>query len=317
MSDIKVSIIIPIYNVEPYIADCLQSVMNQNMTEGVECVLVDDCGQDSSIAIAEKKIEEYEGNIIFTILHHEHNKGLSGARNTGIRVAKGEYLYFLDSDDSIMPDCISSMWSMVEKHPDTQVVFSGANVVGSNEYKWMDFTSKHLPEYSDNHEWLLDSMMKRTTLGMTAWNKMVFRLFIINNNLFFEEGFVHEDEIWNLRIAQNVSYASFVRHNTYNYIVRTGSLITSVNDAEVYMQRHMRVWNRMLDYVNGDNTDLQLRRILIFVSEGLSRTKSIHSIYAMIKILFRCLHKSLVEKLKRVKGQICSEPISSQIMKTS
>ena len=111
----KVSIIIPVYNVEPYIEECLLSVSSQTMTEGVECIIVDDCGKDNSMSIAERFIEEYIGKISFSIIHHGSNRGLSAARNTGIKAAKGEYVYFLDSDDTITADCIQRMYAFIER----------------------------------------------------------------------------------------------------------------------------------------------------------------------------------------------------------
>ena len=75
----KISIIIPVYNVEPYISDCLQSVMRQTYKGEIECILVDDCGTDKSVEIAEKRIAEYDGPIEFKVLHHDHNRGLSAA----------------------------------------------------------------------------------------------------------------------------------------------------------------------------------------------------------------------------------------------
>ena len=101
----KISIIIPIYNVEPYIEDCLQSVMRQTYRGMMECILVDDCGTDNSMKVAEQLIKIYNGPIDFKVLHHEHNRGLSAARNTGIDAACGDYVYFLDSDDWISDDC--------------------------------------------------------------------------------------------------------------------------------------------------------------------------------------------------------------------
>ena len=80
----KITVIIPIYNVEQYIRSCLHSVANQTMTDGIECILINDCGNDNSVAVAEKFIKEYHGKIHFILIHHEQNKGLSAARNTGI-----------------------------------------------------------------------------------------------------------------------------------------------------------------------------------------------------------------------------------------
>ena len=78
----NVTIIIPVYNVAPYIKDCLKSVVRQTYRGGMECLLIDDCGTDDSIAIAEKMIKTYVGPICFRIIRHESNRGLSAARNT-------------------------------------------------------------------------------------------------------------------------------------------------------------------------------------------------------------------------------------------
>ena len=80
----NISIIIPTYNVQDYIAKCLESIATQTYTDGVECLVIDDCGTDNSIAIAEQFIANYSGPISFQIIHHEQNKGVSAARNTGI-----------------------------------------------------------------------------------------------------------------------------------------------------------------------------------------------------------------------------------------
>ena len=72
----KVSIIIPAYNVAQYIERCLDSVVNQTVTEGIECIIVDDCGPDNSLELAEQYVQRYQGNIKFHILRHERNKGV-------------------------------------------------------------------------------------------------------------------------------------------------------------------------------------------------------------------------------------------------
>ena len=117
-----VSIIIPVYNVAPYIGDCLRSVMRQTYTGPIECLIVDDCGTDESLPIAERMIVEYDGPIRFEILHHEHNRGLSAARNTGINKATGDYFFFIDSDDEITEDCMEKMMSVVQENPEVELV---------------------------------------------------------------------------------------------------------------------------------------------------------------------------------------------------
>lgn len=80
--------------------------MRQSYNGAMECILVDDCGTDNSMEIAEQLIKAYNGPIDFKVVHHEHNQGLSAARNTGMDASCGEYVYFLDSDDWISDDCI-------------------------------------------------------------------------------------------------------------------------------------------------------------------------------------------------------------------
>jgi len=107
------SIIIPLYNVEQFISDCLLSVCRQTYAGGIECIIVDDCGNDNSVAIVEDFIARYTGPIQFRLLHHTHNQGLSAARNTGMDNAKGEFLYFLDSDDWLDDDTLQVLYDEI------------------------------------------------------------------------------------------------------------------------------------------------------------------------------------------------------------
>ena len=83
----KISILIPIYNVENYIIRCLNSVIEQTYRGPLECILVDDCGNDNSISLVKKFLDSYSGNVKFRILHHDHNRGLAAARNTAVENA--------------------------------------------------------------------------------------------------------------------------------------------------------------------------------------------------------------------------------------
>ena len=105
----KISIVVPVYNVAPYVADCFRSIARQTWQGPLECVFVDDCGTDNSMSVVEHCIDDYSGPIDFRIVRHEHNRGLSAARNSGISAATGEYVYFLDSDDELSSDCIASL----------------------------------------------------------------------------------------------------------------------------------------------------------------------------------------------------------------
>lgn len=300
MNQYKISIIIPVFGVEPYIENCLLSVINQTMTEGVECIIVDDCGPDNSIKIAERVVSDYQGQISFSIIYHEKNKGLSGARNTGILASKGDYLYLLDSDDTITPDCIESMYSMVRKYPNVECVFSGIKA-SNGKFRWMDYTKKNLPEYSDNRDWIQVGMLKRFEFSMTAVNRLISSEFVRTNNLLFEEGFIHEDEIWNLFISQHIKSAAFLHKNTYNYIIRDNSIITSAQqDFHIILTRKFRVVGRMLDLVNGYRAKIQPYYIIAITKDFLSSISTSKDFILLNKLFLKAIIKSDLQHALRL-----------------
>ena len=113
---IQVSIIIPVFKAKDFIIDCLKAVSSQTFTGSIECLLIDDCGGDNSIVLAEEYIASCDYNIDFVVLRQEYNQGPSAARNRGIREAKGEYVFFLDADDVISPDCIELLYSLAKQY---------------------------------------------------------------------------------------------------------------------------------------------------------------------------------------------------------
>lgn len=209
----KISIIVPVYNVEQYIKECFDSISAQTYKGEIECIFVDDCGQDKSVEILEKMIAEYHGPIQFSIVHHEQNKGLSVARNTGIHHSSGDYLYFIDSDDTITPDCIEKLTALAEKYPGVDIVQGSTK----SKLNWFQLANKRFPEFSDNFKWIRRTMLLRYSIPMTAWNKLVRKDMVVKNGLYFEEGLIHEDEMWNFMLAKYVHSIAFCCDITYIY----------------------------------------------------------------------------------------------------
>ena len=241
MDNPKISVIVPVYNVEPYIRECFSSIAAQTYKGKIECIFVDDCGQDRSVEILEELIADYHGSISFSVIHHEHNKGLSGARNTGIRHATGDYLYFLDSDDTITPDCIERLAELVEKYPGVEVV-QGSAMANTD---WLQLKHGQVPEYSENFKWIRRTLLKRYVIPMTAWNKLVRRDFVLRHQLYFVEGMIHEDEIWNFMLAKYVHHMAFCYNPTYNYRENESGIMSLVKanpkrylPVVDYMSRH-------------------------------------------------------------------------------
>ena len=112
---VAVSVIVPVYKVEAFIGRCIRSLMEQTLRE-VEFIIVDDCSPDRSIAVAEAVMQNYpERHAQVHLIHHEVNKGLPAARNTGLAVAKGEYVFHCDSDDFIEPVMLEKLYDEAKR----------------------------------------------------------------------------------------------------------------------------------------------------------------------------------------------------------
>lgn len=228
----KISIIIPVYKVEPYIDRCLKSVFSQSWKGEMECILVDDCGGDRSMEMAREAVAAYNGPIRFMFLKHEVNKGLSGARNTGVLHATGDYLYFLDSDDEITPDCMEQLSAVAERYPGVDIV-QGNLVVTQEMWRYLDTTNYQFPAFTTDREWIEEHVL--TDVPETAWNKLYRRQWFIDKGLWFREGIVHEDHQWRLAHAAQVTSIAFCNAPTYIYYLNKNSITSArVKDASAF-----------------------------------------------------------------------------------
>lgn len=222
----RISIVIPMYNVEPYIEECLQSVADQTMTDGVECILVDDCGKDRSLEIAKNYVHNYNGDITFKIIEHKVNGGLSAARNTGIKAANGEYLYFLDSDDTITPNCLELMWSYIDKYGKVDLV--QGSFYEKNEKILRNSTYLQEP-FTDDQKIIKSFLLKYYGDIIPAQSRLIKKILIIKHNLFFKEGIIHEDNYWTFFLAKYVKTLCFCGERTYYHRYNPSSITRSVN----------------------------------------------------------------------------------------
>ena len=239
-----VSIIIPTYNVASYIIECLDSVASQTYRGSLECIVVDDCGTDDSIALADNFIQHYLGKIDFRILHREKNGGLSAARNTGLNEAKGEFVYFLDSDDYITPDCIESLVEVAKHFPKVEIVQGGiVNTKGTIIYDSTRFKTPQLLE--DRKD--IYSKLVFGELPVSSWNKLIRRDFLKENSIDFYEGVIHEDVDFLYKLAAHVTSFALCPVITYCYrIQREGSILSTTNDDRSTQSRIL-VYNACLD----------------------------------------------------------------------
>uniref|UniRef100_UPI003F4C9662 glycosyltransferase family 2 protein n=1 Tax=Brachyspira catarrhinii TaxID=2528966 RepID=UPI003F4C9662 len=233
---IKVSIIIPVYNVQQYLSECLDSIINQTLKE-IEIICVDDFSMDNSY----KKLEDYKlkyENI--KIIRHEKNMGLGPTRNTGIRKAIGEYIGFVDSDDYVSPDYFEKLYNTAKKY-DSDIT-STLNVYyndNGNIYEKFMNINKFISEeervdknlYIEGESFVSIKDEKENTkeyMYVTAWNKIYKKSFLLDNNLFFmdiESG--SEDLDFYIRILTNDPKTSYMHIPIYYHRIRSGSLMAN------------------------------------------------------------------------------------------
>ena len=214
---INVSIIIPVYKVSAYIADCLRSVCEQTYS-CLEVILVNDATPDDSMEQAAPWIEKLREKYEVKVVDHPVNKGLSAARNTGIKASTTDWIYFLDSDDELTPQCIEWMVEQVKLHPSVDFVIGGVKVVGS-DWKY-PLTCR---SYINNNDDILRDYVSGKWYVM-AVNHLYNKRYIKENNLFFKDGLLHEDELFSFKVATTAQSMTTVYEETYVYKIRSGSI---------------------------------------------------------------------------------------------
>lgn len=218
-----VTIIIPVFKVEKFIARCIQSVFAQSY-KNIECILVNDCTPDNSAKTAQEIIDKSKGFDI-KIIHHEKNIGLSDARNTGMQAAKGKYIYFLDSDDEITVKCIEIL---VKKAEETGAEITLGEVSCINEEEnWVKdiFPIRYRDgDLIDGNAAVLKAFIDDLYPGMSC-NKLVNRQFLLDNDLFFTTGLLSQDVLWGFQCSFKIKRVALVREVTYLYYFHGASII--------------------------------------------------------------------------------------------
>lgn len=313
---ISVSIIVPVYNVEDYIHKCIVSVSEQTYGGPIECILVDDCGKDNSIAIAERFIQSYEGRIQFRIIHREANGGLSAARNTGINNSTGDYLYFLDSDDYIRPDAIDLLVQLADKYVDVDMVQGGVlSVDGGKVSPYCSLKESRLPFYTHDHSFIHDVILRSNRSAATAWNRLVRKDFILQNQLYFVEGILNEDILWKFKLAQTLQSVSFLHDDIYYYVIREGSIVNNNHYRERHAFDYVRNVSLLVSYCDdAHEEDLQVETLFCFNSICKMMREGGEDCWSLyLPLLYRLKEKSS-DRAKKLIQRIIDSP---QLVKKS
>ena len=209
----KVSVIVPVYNVEDYIEKCLESLVNQTLQD-IEIIIVNDGSTDNSEKIIEKYLNQYDNKIKYL---KKLNGGLSDARNYGMKYATGEYIAFLDSDDYVDVTIYEKMYSKaIEENCD----FVECDFIWKYDKKEVKDNGYI---YKDKHEMLVYARV-------VAWNKLIKRELLQKTNIEFPKGLRYEDVEFFYKLLPYINKFGFVKEYLVYYTQRSGSIAKTQNE---------------------------------------------------------------------------------------
>lgn len=248
----KISIIVPIYNVEKYLKKCVESLINQTY-KNIEIILVDDESPDNCPILC----EEYKKKDKRIKVIHKKNGGLSDARNKGLEETTGEYVLFVDSDDYIELDtCMKFTNILCNKNID--IIIGNAIKFNDNKKEYIKHTSEDLNVVSGKE--YLKKELSNNSMQMMAWLNLYRRNFLLDNSLFFKKGLLHEDEEFTPRAFLKAKKVLPTDIIFYNYIIRENSITTKRN--QIKNLRHIYKICQNLDLIYSGLEDVQLKKLL-------------------------------------------------------
>ena len=223
MNQYKVSVILPVYNVELYLQRCLDSLFNQTL-DSIEIIVVNDGSTDSSLEI----LMQYQDRIY---LINQENQGLSAARNAGIQVATGRYLVFIDSDDFIDCTMLERLYNVAEKSG-CPLVICDAMLYKSN-LKVRPFNRLKMNEKKIYNELELLQLILNGRLQCQVFNKLYRRDVWNNYDLRFEEGRYYEDILIVIKVIKAYQRAMFINDTLYFYCLNERSITATIDSKKL------------------------------------------------------------------------------------
>lgn len=286
----KVSVIIPVYNVEKYVEECLRSVMNQTLKD-IEIICIEDAGADSSKDIIKRLMGEDSRISLFV---NEENMGLASVRNLGMEKAKGEYIYFLDSDDMIKKEALYELYTKAESETLDACIFA-ADFIYENEELEKKFSSNPAV-YKGSYP----SVMNGKELyikWMKVWDWMPSqpryfyrRDFLEKNSIRFVEGQLHEDESFAFDVLMNAERVRIIKDAYFIRRFRAASIMSScptMKNVESVIEILQHVEDYANNYVVSDNKSFRV------TEEELKQA---------ISFYYSKLFKDVTRKLRAVKA---------------
>lgn len=279
-----VSIIVPIYKVEPYLRRCLDSIVNQTYAN-LEIILVDDGSPDGCPQIC----DEYASNDNRIIVVHKKNGGLSDARNVGLDICKGDYISFVDSDDYVDHNFIESLIEPTKKDSYDFII---ADHLSSNEQKGSTHLSCNEGPIQDN----LTIIRSYCSLQYppSAWAKIYRSSFLKSNQFRFQKGLLFEDQLWSCMLASSAEKIFIIHKQVYHYTIRTDSIM-QCNDID--FSKRLSSWcfilSTELEILSAYKIKLNKLYSLFFLNKIIEILKISNGQKQLFKKTFRAIKKTI------------------------
>lgn len=285
------SIIIPCYNVEKYVVDCVESVLNQTEKD-FEIIIVNDGSTDKTLQIITDKYSKLESVKIID----QKNGGLSDARNTGIKNSNGEYLCFVDSDDYWNDE---KALEKIKKY----IIENNVDVVVIGNTKFFENSEKQISKKKINYlNQGIEYLLETNYFKACAWDKVVKKSLIVDSNNYFPDDLFSEDIIWCGKLLEKTNNIGCLEENFYMYRQRNGSITKSVKEKNILDMIKM-----IKSFDNSDNKIVKSFLAYEYsVALGLVSTKNVkykisnetlNELFSLKKILVNDISK----KVKKVR----------------
>lgn len=218
--EVKISIIVPIYNVEKYLVFCIDSILNQEFSD-YEIICIEDCSTDNSYNVL---CDRYKNNNHIKIIQQDMNRGLSAARNKGLGIARGKYIMFVDSDDMLVPGALKLLYNTAESMSTDVVFFDYQKIYDGQEYS-LDSVENSNKEYIMTGRKYFCEQVKKNNVVMEVWRQFYKSEFLKENKLEFMTGIVHEDNLFSFYVAFCAERVVHIENKLYLYRQREDSIM--------------------------------------------------------------------------------------------
>lgn len=291
---LNLSIILPVYNVDRYLKRCLYSI-KPLLEEDVELIIVNDGSTDESPRIIDEFVETYNRFKIKVI--NQNNKGLSGARNSGLTIAKGKYIWFIDSDDTIFPEKALTLINQLTKNNVDLIVFGRMEIFKNCQNTFIPYFPQDNPIIGKRY---LELALMHSKFRTNVWDKIYNRSYLIENNLSFIEGLLYEDMLFNYQAFNLAKKVLVYPHELYGYICTNISSITN----------------------NIRKKDLDVLVFAEYARQTYELNKGSHEEYIFNNLMFTWISSCLINKYVRIQknntsSQILTATLSNEIFISS